>query len=29
MLSDRVLQRIQPLSDGELCPYEDAFTFGI
>ena len=29
MLSDRVFQRILPLNGRELCPLEDAFTFGI
>ena len=28
MLFDRVFQRVQPLSDRELCPYADALTFG-
>ena len=25
MLSDRVFQRIVPLNDRELCPYEDVW----
>ena len=29
MLSDRVFQSVLPLKDRELCPYEEAFTFGI
>ena len=29
MLSDRVFQRMLPLNDGDLCPYEDVLNFGI
>ena len=29
MLWDSMLQRILPLNNRELCPYEDVMTFGI